>query len=103
MLLPVCLLAAVVSTGQPEGHDLKITKRHTSLGSEFKTTTYYSGENSRSEMQISSGDVKGHHRAVIRRKANESTQVYDLDLDAHEYLSYQTDLRESSLAQSLLR
>jgi hypothetical protein len=97
MLLPVCLLAAVVSTGQPEGHDLKITKRHTSLGSEFTTTTYYSGENSRSEMQITSGDVKGHHRAIIRRKGNESTQIYDLDLDAHEYVSYETDLRGITL------
>jgi len=93
MLLPVCLLVAVVSIGQPEAHDLKITTRHTSFGSEFTTTTYYSGENSRSEMQVFSGDVKGHHRAIIRRKGNESTQVYDLDLDAHEYVSYQTDPR----------
>jgi hypothetical protein len=44
-------------------------------------------------MQISSGNVKGHHRAIIRRKGAESIQVYDLDLDAHEYVSYQTDLR----------
>ena len=43
-------------------------------------------------MQISSGNVKGHHRAVIRRKGAESIQVYDLDLDAHKYVSYQTDL-----------
>ena len=93
MLLPLCLLAALVSTGQPDAHDLKITTRHTSLGSEFTTTSYYSGENSRSEMQISSGNVKGHHRALIRKKGAESIQVYDLDLDTHEYASYQTDLR----------
>lgn len=43
-------------------------------------------------MQISSGNVKGHHRAIIRRKGAESVQVYDLDLDAHKYVSYQTDL-----------
>ena len=93
ILLPLCLLASVVSTGQTDAHDLKITTRHASIGSEFTTTTYYSGENSRSEMQITSGNVKGHHRAIIRRKGAESIQVYDLDLDAHVYASYQTDLR----------
>lgn len=93
ILLPVCLLASVVSTGQTDAHDLKITTRHTSIGSEFTTTTYYSGESSRSEMQIFSGNVKGHHRALIQKKGAESIQVYDLDLDAHEYVSHQTDLR----------
>jgi hypothetical protein len=95
ILLPICLLASVVLTGQPSAHDLKITTRHASLGSgsQFTTTTYYSGQNSRSEMQIFSGDVKGHRRALIRQKGAESIQVYDLDLDAHEYVSYQTDLR----------
>jgi hypothetical protein len=44
-------------------------------------------------MQVFSGDVKGHRRAIIRRKGTENIQVYDLDLDAHEYVSYQTDLR----------
>lgn len=92
ILLPVCLLASVVSTGQPDTHDLKITTRQTSIRSEFTTTTYYSGENSRSVMQISSGNVKGHHRALIRKRGAESIQVYDLDLDAHEYVSYQTNL-----------
>ena len=95
LLLPVCLLASAVSTGQPSAHDLKITTRHTSMGggSSFTTTTYHSGENSRSEMQIFSGNVKGHRRALVRQKRAESIQVYDLDLDAHEYMSYQTDLR----------
>lgn len=95
ILLPVCLLASALSTGQPSPHDLKITTRHTSFGnrSSFTTTTYYSGEESRSEIQISSGDVRGHHWALIRHKGAESIQVYHLDLDAHEYVSYQTDLR----------
>lgn len=44
-------------------------------------------------MQIFSGNVKGHHRAIIRRKGAESIQVYDLDLDAHEYVTYQTNLQ----------
>lgn len=94
LLLSVCLPASVVSSGQTEAHDLKITTRYSYSGSEeYTNTTYYSGDNSRSEMQISSGNVKGHHRAIIRRKGAESIQVYDLDLDAHKYVSYQTDLR----------
>lgn len=93
ILLPVCFLAALVLAGQTQPNDLKITTKHSYSGSEHTITTYYSGENSRSEMQISSGNVKGHHRALIRRKGAESIQVYDLDLDAHKYVSYQTDLQ----------
>jgi hypothetical protein len=92
ILLPICLLASVVSTGQTDLHDLKITTRYTSIGSEFTNTTYYSGQNSQSEMQISSGNVKGHHRALIRKRDADGIQVYDLDLDAHEYVSYRTNL-----------
>jgi hypothetical protein len=92
ILLPICLLASVVSTGQTDAHDLKITTRYTSIGSEFTNTTYYSGENSRSEMQLSSGNVKGHHRALIRKRGADGIQVYDLDLDTHEYVSYRTNL-----------
>ena len=92
ILLPLCLLAWVVSAGQTQSHDLKITIRYASNGSEFTTTTYYSDENSRLEMQLFSGNVKGHHRAVIQKKGAESIQIYDLDLDAHEYVSRQTNL-----------
>jgi hypothetical protein len=73
--------------------DLKITTRHSSGSSSFDVTEYLSGENSRTEMQRFSGNVQGHHRALIRKKEADKIQVYDLDLDAHEYVSYQTDLR----------
>jgi hypothetical protein len=43
-------------------------------------------------MQLFSGNVKGHRRAVIQKKGAENIQVYDLDLDAHEYVSRQTNL-----------
>lgn len=92
ILLLVCLLLSVLSTAQKDAHDLKITTRYTSMGSESTNTTYYSGENSRSETQISSGDVKGHHRAFIRKRSADGIQVYDLDLDAHEYAGYRTNL-----------
>lgn len=98
ILLPLCLLVSIVSAGQTQSHDLKITTRRTYSGMEPPATTstaYYSGENSRSEMQIVSGNVKGHRRAIIRRRSAENIQVYDLDLDAHKYVSYQTDLHGS--------
>ena len=94
ILLPLCLLASIISAGQTQSHDLKIITRQTSIGSgsEFTTTIYYSGENSRLETQLFSGNVKGHRRAVIQKKGTENIQVYDLDLDAHEYVSRQTNL-----------
>ncbi len=51
LLISVCLAASVVAAGQAAAHDLKITTRHRYPGSEYTTTTYYSGENSRSETQ----------------------------------------------------
>lgn len=102
LLLLLCLLACVVSAGQAQSSDLKITTRRSYNGNEHAITTYYSGENSRSEMQISSGNVKGHHRAIIRRKGAESVQVYDLDLDAHKYVSYQTALNGALLGTKLI-
>jgi hypothetical protein len=76
-----------------ESKDLKITTRHSSGASSYEITEYLSGENSRSEMQLFSGSMLGHHRALIRKKEVDKIRVYDLDLDAHEYVSYQTDLR----------
>jgi hypothetical protein len=97
LVLSICFPALVVSAGQTQTHNLKITTRHSYSGRAYSITTYYSGDDSRSETQIISGSVKGHHRAVIRRKGTENGQVYDLDLDAHKYVSYQTDLHGALL------
>jgi hypothetical protein len=98
ILLPsVCLLASAVCSAQPAPNDLKITTRYVTGSQESTTSAYYSGEKSRSEMQFSSGDVLGHHRAVIRLPGADKVQSYDLDLDAHEYISFQTDLRGGAL------
>jgi hypothetical protein len=93
LLVSASLLSSAIAAAQAPGHDLKITTRHTSGTYVFENTAYYSRDNSRTEMQISSGDIKGHHRAIIRRKNKDSIQAYDLDLEAREYVSYQTDLR----------
>ncbi|MGZ4889488.1 MAG: hypothetical protein ACXWBH_09925, partial [Candidatus Angelobacter sp.] len=56
ILVPsICLLAPAIAAGQTGGRDLKITTRHSYSGSAYATTTYYSGENSRTETQIFSG------------------------------------------------
>jgi hypothetical protein len=90
---------STVVFGQSVSEDLKITIRRGTGTHSFTTTEYYSGENARSEMQFESGEIKGHHRAVIRRRGTDSIQVYDVDLDAHEYVSYQTDMH--GLAQGV--
>src|SRR5262249_31751713 len=87
------MIASGISQTQTSQNDLKLTIRNTSGGHSFDQTEYYSGQNSRSEMQFVSGDIKGHHRAVIRRRGLDKIQVYDLDVDAGQYVSYQTDLR----------
>jgi hypothetical protein len=99
LLVFIFLPASVIAAGQTV-HDVKITTRHGSGSNDFTITEYYSGENSRSDVQTSSGNVKGHHRALIRKKSAEGIQVYDLNLDAHEYVGYRTDVRASCLGQN---
>jgi hypothetical protein len=100
LVWPIALPVLFVSTAifsQNNPKDLKITTRHT-FGSPDQAsavstiTEFSSGQNSRTEMQFTSGKVLGHHRAIIRQRGTDKIQVYDLDLDAHEYVSYQTDL-----------
>jgi hypothetical protein len=84
------------AAGDLHTNDLKMTIRYTTGAHSFTTTEYYSGESSRSDMQFTSGEIKGHHRAVIRRKGTDSIQVYDVDLDSHEFVSYRTDMNGSA-------
>ena len=96
--IPALFLSAT-AFNQTSPKDLKITIRNTFGGgssAEESTsstiTEYYSSQNSRTEMQPSSGKALGHRRAIIRRRGADKIQVYDLDLDAREFASYQTDL-----------
>jgi len=96
----LCLVITGASQEQTAGQDLKLTVRHGEGLYPIEITEYYSGENSRLEMQISSGTItgqhlaiiKGHHRAIIQRPSGNKIQVYDLDLDAREYIGSKTDL-----------
>jgi hypothetical protein len=88
-----------VAFSQTAPQDLKLTIRNTfAPGRSHTLTEYYSGENSRTEMQFAPSEAQGYqvpeqHHAVIRRREGDKIQVYDLDLDAHDYVSYQTDLQ----------
>jgi hypothetical protein len=98
--LPILLLSpSTAAFNQTSAKDLKVTIRHTFGGGSSQhesasstITEYYSGQNSRSEFQPSVGNIGGHRRALIRLRGTDKVQVYDLDLDAHEFVSYQTDL-----------
>jgi hypothetical protein len=84
---------------QPSGPaDLKITIRQT-LGTQyFDTTEYLSGRFSRREMQPLTGAVPKHRRAIVTQRGTDRVQVFDLDLDAREYVAYETTLQGTSLS-----
>jgi hypothetical protein len=90
------LMGSTMVFSQPAPGDLKVTIRHTIGSNSFLNTEYYSGRNSRSDMQYASGEIKGHHHVVIRQQEMDGIQVYDLDLDAHEFVSYRTDTHGSA-------
>jgi len=48
-------------------------------------------------MQPFSGNVSGHRRAIIRQRGSDRVQVFDLDLDAREYVAGETTLQGTSL------
>src|SRR5215472_5066393 len=77
--------------------DLKMTVRQTLGTKSFETTEYLSGSRSREEMQPFSGNVSGHRRAIIRQRGSDRVQVFDLDLDAREYVAGETTLQGTSL------
>jgi hypothetical protein len=78
--------------------DLKITTRQT-LGTEyFDTTEYLSGTFSRWETQPLTGDVLKHRRAIITQRGTDKAKVFDLDLDAREYVAYEPTLQGTSLS-----
>src|SRR5262249_35576134 len=93
-LNPTATTKPVAQSRQP---DLKITTRYTSAAMSIATSEYFSGAWSRREMQPVSGSVYGHHRAIITQRGPDKAQVFDLDLDAREYVAYETTLQGTSL------
>lgn len=84
------------STQTSSPPDLKITIRHALGTMSFDSTEYLSGARSRGEMPPFSRAVAGHRRAIITRRGSDRVQVFDLDLDAREYVAYETTLQGTS-------
>jgi hypothetical protein len=94
-LNPTATTKPVAQSRQPT--DLKITTRYTSGARSTASSEYFSGAWSRREMQPVSANVNGHHRAIITQRRPDKVQVFDLDLDAREYVAYETTLPGTSL------
>jgi len=85
------------TTSKPEtSAGWKITSRQVLGTKSFDTTQYLSGNLSRRETQPFSGEVYGHRRAIIQQRGADKIQVFDLDLDAREYVAYETTVQGTS-------
>lgn len=84
-----------LSLGVPTRHtDLKVVIRESfSLGQTITSTQYLSSSYSRFEWANGPANIAGHHIADIVHYGGSGNQRFMLDLDAHEYVFYETDKR----------
>ncbi|HEY6351560.1 MAG TPA: hypothetical protein VI636_19325 [Candidatus Angelobacter sp.] len=83
------LLSLGVPTKSP---DLKVVIRESfSLGQTITSTQYLSSSYSRFEWANGPANIAGHHIADIVHYGESVNQRFMLDLDAHEYVFYETD------------
>jgi|SRR5579862_2757913 len=90
-----CLLSLSIPPRDPvKSNDLKIVIRESfSLGQTITSTQYLSSSNSRFEWANGPANIAGHHIADIVHYGESANQRFMLDLDAHEYVFYETDKR----------
>jgi hypothetical protein len=100
MPLPVLASAAIfflLSLGVPgrnpvKNSDLKIVTRESfSMGQTVTSIQYLSASKSRFEWDNGPANIAGHHIVDIVHYGETFNQRFMLDLDAHEYIFYQTD------------
>lgn len=85
----LCLLSLAVPS---KNNDLKIVIRESfSLGQTITSTQYLSSSNSRFEWANGPANVAGHRIADIVHYGETINQRFMLDLDAHEYVFFETD------------
>src|SRR5215471_18749043 len=88
LALASCLLLPTASAAT----DLKIVTRHSvSPRFSYTSTEYLSGPHSRQEIDVGSDNMKGHHVANIYTKTDSGNRRFVLDLEGHEYVTYETD------------
>lgn len=81
---------------EPSVNGVKIVTRQVAGLSSDTRTEYLTANRLRSEWQAHSGDRYGPPMASITQRGN-TNHVFVLDLQAHEYVSYDTDSQGSSL------
>ncbi|HKE30190.1 MAG TPA: hypothetical protein VKD65_00580 [Candidatus Angelobacter sp.] len=88
LALASCLLLPAAASAT----DLKIVTRHSvSTRFNYTSTEYVSGPYSRHEIDVGSDNMKGHHLAHIYQKTETGGRRFVLDLEGHEYATYETD------------
>ena len=93
----LCLLSVVIpTTDRIKNRDLKVVIRESfSIGQTITSIQYLSASNSRFEWENGPANIAGHHIADIVHYGDSANQRFMLDLDAHEYVFYETDKKGS--------
>ena len=96
LVLSSAVLLAFLNIPATAG-DLKIVTRQTVNGRAYTTTQYFSASSLRFQTDSGSDNVEGHHLATIVHHGDTTSQNFQLDLDAREYTTYETDKRGIAL------
>jgi len=89
---PLALASCLLLPAAASATDLKIVTRLTvSPSLDYTSTEYISGPHSRQEINVGSDNMKGHHLVNIYTKTDSGNRRFVLDLEGHEYVTYETD------------
>lgn len=95
--LLVLLLALTTPAAPPPGvNGVKIVTRQVTGGFTDTRTEYLTADRLRNEWQTQMGDRQGPPMASIVQRG-EHNRVFVLDMQAHEYMTYETDSRGTAL------
>ena len=83
----------MVQAAPTSGNDVKIVVRYSFRDHAFTSTEYFSGSRYRQQSDAGMDNIEGHHTARIVLRRDITNQNFLLDLDAHEYVAFETDQR----------
>lgn len=83
----------MVQAAPTSGSDVKIVVRQSFRDHAFTSTEYFSGSRYRQQSDAKVDNIEGHHTARIVLHGDVTNQNFLLDLDAHEYVAFETDQR----------
>jgi hypothetical protein len=101
MIKPLTILLTIVlstfTSPGPSVNGLKIVTRQVTGGFTDTRTEYLAPDRLRNEWRSQMRDRIGPPMATIVLKGGERNRIFVLDLDAHEYTTYETDARGGSV------